>query len=246
MDYISDQAGIFGRYVREMENWSSHLENTKQYICNYISKNNFSTLSVLGSGWLLDLPVDFLSHNLKKVLLYDVFHPPQIRHKLKNNNRFELIAADITGNLIINVYKAVSLYKKSKRKINIEDLECTGFKPQEDTDGYISLNILDQLDSMIVDFLKKAQIYSEKELKKLRIRIQQSHLNGLPKNRSCLITDIEELRYRKKDVPVILNSLLYAQLPEGKNMQTWDWLFDTNGSYNEGYKTSFKVVAMEI
>ncbi|HJX70716.1 MAG TPA: hypothetical protein VJ346_02155 [Bacteroidales bacterium] len=246
MNYISDQAGIFNRYALELENWSSHLEKTKQYICDYVLKNNFNTVSVLGSGWLLDLPVDFLSYNLKKILLYDVFHPPQIRHKFKKNNRFELITADITGGLIAKAYQAAHLYKKSKRKTRITELEFTGFKPVEETDCYISLNILNQLDLLIIDFLKKTRIYTEKELKKLRTLIQESHLKELPKNKSCLITDIEELRYRKEDAPVISKNLLYAPLPEGKNIQTWDWLFDTKGTYNKGYKTAFKVIAMEI
>lgn len=229
-----------------MGNWNSHLDNTRQYICNYISKNNFNTLSVLGSGWLLDLPVDFLSHNLKKILLYDVYHPPQIIHKFRNNDRFELITADITGDLIVNAYNAVNLYKKSKVKTRITDLEFTGFEPVEETDCYISLNILNQLDNLIADYLKKSRIYTEKELNKLRTRIQQSHLKKLPKDKSCLITDVEELRYRKKDVPVTSKNLLYTKLPEGSNIQTWDWIFDTTGSYNKGCKTVLKVIAMEI
>lgn len=246
MDYISDQAGIFSRYTCEMENWNSHLENTQRYICNYVSKNSFNTMSVLGSGWLLDLPVDFLSHNLKKVILYDVYHPPQILHKLRHNDRFELVTADITGGLILNAYKAVSLFKKHKRKTEIADLKFTGFKPRMKTDCYISLNILNQLDILVIDFFRKTGMYNEKELKKLSTRIQQSHLITLPKDKSCLISDIEELRYMKKDVPATSKNLLFTQLPEGKNVQEWEWLFDTTGSYNKGCKTVFKVIALEI
>ncbi len=246
MDYISDQAGIFSRYTCEMENWNPHLEKTRQYICNYVSKNSFSTMSILGSGWLLDLPVDFLSHNLKKIILYDVFHPPQIMHKLKQYDHFELVTADITGGLIVNAYKAVSLFKKSKRKTKIADLKFTGFKPKIETDCYVSLNILNQLDILIIDYLRKTRMYNEKELKRLRTGIQQSHMLTLPKDKSCLISDIEELRYMKNDVPETSKNLLFTQLPEGKNIQEWEWLFDTTGSYNKGCKTVFKVIALEI
>ena len=92
----------------------------------------------------------------------------------------------------------------------------------------------------------KQNIYTSEELNALRKSIQQSHLNSLPKNRSCLVTDYEELIYRNEDVPEISKSLLYTELPTGKNVQTWQWLFDSTGSYNKGCKTVFKVIAMEI
>lgn len=246
MDYISDQSGIYSRYARETENWNAHLEKTKQFISNYILKNHCQTASVLGSGWLLDLPLEFLSLRLRKIMLYDVNHPPQIRKKLRNHQCFRLITADITGGLVAGAYNAVNLYRKRKKKTEITDLEFTGFKPSEDTDCYISLNIMNQLDILIIDYLKTQRIYSAEELHTLRTNIQQSHLNAMPKNRSCLITDYEELLYRKEDPSATTKKLLYTALPEGKNIQKWEWLFDTTGSYNRGCNTIFKVIAMEI
>ena len=246
MGYISDQSGIYDRYAREMENWNAHLERTKHFISDYILNNFFQTATIFGSGWLLDLPLEFLSVRLKKILLCDVYHPPQIRQKLKKYGCFELITADITGGHIAAAYEAASLYRKSKKKKGIRNIEIEGFTPTEETDCYISLNILNQLDILIVDFLRKQNIYTSEELNALRKSIQQSHLNSLPKNRSCLVTDYEELIYRNEDVPEISKSLLYTELPTGKNVQTWQWLFDSTGSYNKGCKTVFKVIAMEI
>jgi len=246
MGYISDQSGIYNRYAREMENWNAHLERTKQYISSYILKNQFQTATVLGSGWLLDLPLEILSLSLKKTLLCDVHHPPQIKQKLRKYDGFELITADITGGHIANAYEAVHRYRKSKKKTGISDPEPKGFMPAEETDCYISLNVLNQLDILIIDYLKAQNIYSTDELNALRKSIQQNHLNMLPKNRSCLITDFEETVFRKEDVPEYSKSLLYTELPGGKNIQTWEWLFDTTGSYHKGCKTVFKVVAMEV
>lgn len=246
MGYISDQSGIYDRYARETENWNAHLESTKHYISDFIQNNFFQTATIFGSGWLLDLPVEFLSVRLKKILLCDVYHPPQIRQKLKKYDCFEMITTDITGGHMAVAYEAASLYRKSKKKTEIGNIEINGFTPSEETDCYISLNILNQLDILIVDFLRKQNMYTTEELNALRKSIQQSHLNSLPKNRSCLITDYEELTYRSEDVPEILKSLLYTELPDGKNVRTWKWLFDSTGSYNKGRKTVFKVIAMEI
>ncbi len=246
MGYIFDQSGIYNRYAREMENWNAHLEKTKQYICNFIINNQFDTASILGSGWLLDIPLDFLSPRLEKIVLYDVNHPAQIKQKLKEYRCVKLVTADITGGLIQSVYGAVKLFRKNKKKTGITELKFTGFRPSEQTDCYISLNVLNQLDILIIDYLKKYRIYSPEELNVLRTAIQKSHLDTMPGNRSCLITDYEELMYRDEDPPVTLKKLLYTDLPEGKNIQRWEWLFDTTGSYNKGYNTLFKVIAMQI
>lgn len=246
MGYISDQSGIYDRYARETENWKAHLEKTKQYIRNFILKNQYKTVSVLGSGWLLDIPLDFLSSNLEKAVLYDVNHPVQIRQKLRKYHHFKLVTADITGGLINSAYDAVKIYRRGKTKTLIKDLRFSGFRPTDETDCYISLNILNQLDIVIIDYLNKYRIYSTEELNSLRTAIQQSHLDTMPENKSCLITDYEEVVSGNEGRPSGSKSLLYTVLPEGKNILRWEWPFDTTGSYNKGFNTVFKVIAMEI
>lgn len=246
MNYITDQAGIYERYYREADNWAVHLQNTRAYITGYLSKHDFRSVSILGSGWLLDLPSSLFTNKFDLIILYDVNHPAQVKQKLKGNRNCRLVSADVTGGMIESVYNAVLLYKKSKNKTGVEDLKFSGFKPVEATDCYVSLNILNQLDILVVDYLKPKRIYTEDELNKLRSIIQSRHLESLPKNRSCLITDTKEKIYRKAGLYDDSRSLLYTDLPEGSNIQKWEWIFDTSGSYNTGYQTAFEVIAMEL
>lgn len=246
MNYITDQTGIYTRYSREADNWAEHLKNTKAYISDYLSKHDFRSVSILGSGWLLDLPSSLFTGIFDRVILYDVNHPEQVKQKLKGNSNCRLVSADITGGLIESVYNAVLIYKKSKRKTEIADLKFAGFKPVEETDCYISLNMLNQLDILVADYLKPKKIYSADELKKIRSVIQGDHLRSLPKNKSCLITDIREMICRKAGLPETSRNLLFTDLPDGRNIQKWNWIFDTTGSYNTGCKTTFEVIAMEF
>ncbi|MFO7656813.1 MAG: hypothetical protein R6W78_07080 [Bacteroidales bacterium] len=246
MKIISDQAGIMNRYMREQENWKPHLENTKNYITSFIEKNDYRSVSILGSGWLLDLPVEYLKEHTDEVVLYDIFHPPQIKHKLRNDRKFKLVESDITGGVIHAAYQAYRNFKARKNDFNIHTLISSGFAPVKATDCFISLNILNQLDILIIDFLKQNKIGSPEEYSGLRANIQQSHIKSLPTGKSCLITDAEELVIEKEGKIKEIKSLIYTSLTDGLNIKKWQWEFDFSGTYNVGYNTMFNVIAMEI
>lgn len=75
MGFIQDQNGIIRRFKREKQNWDDHMTQSKSFILKSAKNkenlpDNLSakqadkagvTCAVLGSGWLLDLPLDELS-----------------------------------------------------------------------------------------------------------------------------------------------------------------------------------------
>ena len=109
----------------------------------------------------------------------------------------------------------------------------------------VSLNILNQLDILIIDYLKRFSIYSAEEIILLRKIIQQSHIDSLPHHDSCIITDYQELVYDDEKLDRI-NPLIHVDLPEGKRKSTWEWLFDSQKTYYHGKTTKFHVVAIEL
>lgn len=246
MNYISDQSGIMNRYLREQENWKAHLENTKNYIAGFISRKGFKTISFLGSGWLLDVPLDFLMEHAEKVFLYDIFHPVQVRHKLRNDSKFKFVETDITGGLILETYDFYRKFKKDRKIPEMNKMNFYEFSPQIQTDCYVSLNILNQLDILIVDFLKKKGIGDETDYAVLRSEIQKVHIASLPKGKSCLIADYEEVITDKDQNTPLKKNLVFTPLPDGQNIQEWRWDFDLSGTYNIGRTTAFNVIAMEI
>ena len=82
MEYLSDQKGIMNRYLAEADNWESHLKHTRDFIVKCLGEKHYGTMVVLGSGWLLDLPLDFITSRTREVYLLDIVHPPQILKKI--------------------------------------------------------------------------------------------------------------------------------------------------------------------
>jgi len=245
MGFLSDQEGIINRYIREEGAWDPHLIKTREFILDSIKGKMLRTIAILGSGWLLDIPLEELTEQCERVLLVDIFHPPQIVHKTKAYLNVELITQDITGGLVEEVYSLARNFKRFRKKKSIGEIITHGFKPEYEVDYYVSVNLLNQLEILIIDYMKKYRIYSDQELHGLRRRIQKCHVDSLPAGKTCLITDYEELIYKEnileKRIP-----LIHIKLPEGKRKRTWKWEFDSKMEYHKGRKTVFRVVAIEF
>ncbi|MDX9697808.1 MAG: hypothetical protein RBT49_18595, partial [Bacteroidales bacterium] len=69
MQYTSDQQGIIKRYLREKEGWDIHISKTKQAVLQSSNTKKKGKVLVLGSGWLLDCPINELSQNFDEVIL---------------------------------------------------------------------------------------------------------------------------------------------------------------------------------
>lgn len=245
MHYVSDQQGIFERYVKEADGWALHLENTKKAIINGAQNKAKKACAVLGSGWLLDIPIDYLAENFEKVYLFDVIHPTQIKHKMDKIKNIKLIEQDITGGAITEFFDSVQLFKSMKKRKELDEFTFNGFSYKEQFDYVVSVNILNQLDILIIDYIKGYNLYSEEELQILRESIQQKHLDSLPQGKSVLITDYEELIFDKNKQLENTKKLIHIDLPEEKVKSTWQWNFDQQ-NYYPGKNVVFNVKALEI
>lgn len=244
MGYFDDQEGIVRRFINEGSNWNEHLKNTKQFIEKSISKVNPGNVAVLGSGWMLDIPLEFLSENCSKVFLYDVRHPRQIVHRYRYFSNVSFVNQDITGGAIQEVYSIMDKRKPDFEKLN--QLKNTGFSSSEPIDYVVSVNVLNQLDILILEYLRKNSLPKDFSLIKMRTEIQEGHIRSLKAGKSCLITDYEELVYDASDKLLKTNSLLFAQIPDATGREEWIWKFDTQMTYYPTMKTFFKVLAIEI
>lgn len=243
MGLSDDQEGIMRRYINEGSNWQSHLNNTKEFINTCVEKEKPGNIGVLGSGWLLDVPVDRLLEYCDTIFLYDIRHPRQIVNKYKSNNKVRFIETDITGGAIEHVYYAI------KNGVIVQELlhiPNKGFVPSESLDYIISVNILNQLDILIVENLRKYKEIGRKQVDLFREIIQASHIKSLPTGKSCLITDYEEQLFDRTGTFVENRSLLYSKLPEGTETKEWIWNFDSHMTYYPNRTTKFKVIAKKL
>jgi len=225
--FKTDQQGIINRYIRESEEWQAHLIHTKEYIIKSAESKNKTNCIVIGSGWLLDVPIDELSMLFEKVTLIDIVHPRQIIHKIKKYKNVEAIEIDITG-LVEPVYYFIKKTKKLKLNDIKQIYSELWINKLKNADFVVSVNILNQLDILICDFIKKFNLYSNEEINQFRKIIQQNHVNILPETKSCLITDYEEININKKNNVVNNKSLIHIDLHINKKTKKWQWNFDTN------------------
>ena len=245
MKYISDQEGIINRYMREKDNWNDHLNHTRRFIEEAFTDREIRTIAVLGSGWLLDCPIEKLSQRFTKILLADICHPPQIRKRMEQFPNVSLQELDLSGGAVefawnINGHKEDYLTTYYLDFFSPETPELL-FEP----DAFVSLNLLNQLDILVVDHIKRrCNCFQKVEYDRFRKTIQDAHIEWITHKPGCLVTDVEETTISPGG-EASHTPLVHARLPEGRRNDQWKWEFDLSGTYTPNHKTTMNVKAIE-
>jgi hypothetical protein len=246
MNYFADQDGIIDRYLSEDGRWEPHLRNTKNFIKECLKEHLTKRVSILGSGWLLDLPVNFLKDNFEEVIFYDLRHPLEIKHKFRKQSNFRFVEMDLTGGIIEEVFTILN----SGRKFTIDEIEqqilITSAELPFQSDYTVSLNILNQLDILIIDYIRKKTNLPDHLANRLRANIQQKHLEFLHPGKSCLVTDFEEINLDSDNNIVQTNPLIFVPISDNLIQKKWVWEFDSKMNYHKLYKTVFNVMALKF
>jgi hypothetical protein len=246
MGLVKDQKGIINRYMRESKNWDSHLRHTRDFIIHSAREKNKKLAVILGSGWLLDVPLHELSEQFEKVELYDIRHPAQIKKKTEKLHNVELLEVDLTGGVIQQVYQVMKNIQKSNKRPLLSSIEVSPIRFQSPPDFIVSCNVLTQLGLLIKDYLINQHVTTSSEIVALEKRLQENHVQILKKGKSCIITETEEEIYDENDTLIGTNPLLQIRLPESKETKKWKWYFDTKMYYREDAKTYLNVTGMDI
>lgn len=236
--YKKDQQGIINRYYRETENWNYHIKKCKSFIKKQIADLSANRVAVFGSGWLLDVPIKFLTEKFDEVWLFDINHPTQVKQKYSIYKNIKWISTDLTNGMI-QVAEKVKTIEEFMYELN----KCELLKFNVNFDFVISINLLNQLDIILCDFLIQKFNLKENHINAIRQKIQQNHVNFLLKNkRGILITDSVELRLKKTDI-IDSKKLIYSDLSKLEQKDDWIWVFDTNRLYDAKFNVNFSVQA---
>jgi len=236
----SGQTGIYNRYLRENEGWNAHLTNSKQAITNAVNRFTPKSVCILGSGLLLDVPVDELLTRGIGLTLVDLAHPASIIKKYSLNPHIQFETHDLTGGLIhylqttklkdINFFTLINLVSRAKAYTT-------------DADLVVSLNVLSQLSDIPIEFLKQKKKLTDWQCVELASTIQQKHIESLPKGKSLLISDILEEFYDERGSLIATRPTVFIDLSNLTQVQEWQWDFDTAKTYNEDAITKLRVVS---
>ena len=246
MRYISDQEGLFERYLEELEGWQEHVRNSREFIMECVRKNGPQQVVIMGSGCLIDVPLKELAAECKQVYLTDIWHPRQVRAAAQDFPNCSLIYTDLTGGAVSSIYSLVKSYRKTGEKESLRSVEFGRPELPSGESYMVSLNIINQLDIILMNYIKRFIKYPDDEVNFFRKRIQENHLELLKPGNSCLICDREEIIRDQKNQVVSIKKPIYAKLPVAKNMKEWKWYFDRGGVFGQNYKTEFNIIAIEL
>jgi len=243
MAFLSGQSGIMRRMLREEGGWQSHLIKSSEYIQAAVKDKQPKSIRILGSGWLLDVPMQFLIERCERIILTDIIHPNQIINKYSKYKNVEFEALDITGGIVDLIY--------NQRKKDFEGNEfihkISTIKPSIfSEDMIISVNLLSQLSIILTDYLAKKVKLTDNQILEITEEIQKKHIEMLPVQKSVLIFDYEE-EYHDEDGKLIGSKpTVYTTIPEGIEKRGWNWRFDSKMMYKEDCKTTLSVIAIRL
>jgi hypothetical protein len=245
MGYYNYQSGLIYRHLNQEGGWDNHNDRCRSFILKALDYYKPEKVTVLGSGWLLELPLAEIIEKTGRVCLIDIIHPPEVISQVRDLKKVELVEQDATGGLIEEIWQKTGKYSIFNKLQSLGDIVIPEYKPDSDPGMIISLNILTQLESLLVDFLRKRSKIREEEFNSFRAEIQKKHIDFLKKYRSVLITDYAEVINSKSgDVTTI--TTLVTDIPPGKFSEEWTWNFDLKGSdfYNSRSLMKVKAVAL--
>ena len=245
MKYYSYQDGLIYHHVNQKGGWENHQEHCRNFIIKALEFYKPEKVTILGSGWLLDLPFAELVERTGKICLIDIIHPPDVINQAGKFDNVELIEQDVTGGLIEEIWQKKRKYSFLNKLRSLENIIVPEYTPDCDPGMVISLNILTQLESLLVDFLKKVSNIKEEEFNLFRTEIQKKHMDFLKKHKSVLITDITEI-LTDKSGNVTYIPTVFTELPCGQYREEWNWHFDLVRSDFYTKKSIFKVVGIII
>ena len=155
MGYYNYQQGLIYRHLNQEGGWDIHLERCRSFILKAIDYYKPRKVTVLGSGWLLELPLSEMSEMTDEICLVDIVHPPQVKQQIAGLKKVKISEQDITGGLIEEVWNKTRKRFFFNKLRSLDSIQIPEYQPEEDPGLVISLNILTQLESLLVDFLKQ-------------------------------------------------------------------------------------------
>jgi hypothetical protein len=245
LGYYNYHNALINRSLNQKGGWDSHCDRCRTFILKALEYYKPEKVTVLGSGWLLDLPLVEMTEKTDRVCLIDIIHPPEVISQTRTIRNIELIMEDVTGGLIEEVWQKAERYSFLNKLKSLEDIIIPEYYPTGDPGMVISLNILTQLEFLLVDFLKKRSVIREEEFNQFRSEIQKKHIDFLKKHRSLIISDYAEV-FTDKSGNITTIPTLMTDLPRGQFTDDWTWQFEQTNNYLYNSTSVMKVTALSI
>lgn len=216
--YLQGQLGIKVRYRQCRHEWNPHLELTKVAILTAVQEcSQRRKCVILGSGRLLDVPLQHLSRLFQQVVLVDTVHPLSAYVAAAWYRNVKLVCADVTGT-------AEELTRVARNPhLPLPRATPTLFHGDTEIDYVASVNLMSQLAYLPGLFLEK-QKRPETEVEAYSHAALAAHLEYLKQLPGVvsLITDFEKIVVNKQgQITERLDILHGVKLPCAGEEWTW-------------------------
>ena len=219
MGYAREMIAIEARHKRCHVAWAPHLEHCKKVIGDAAQDIPHGKAVVLGSGLLLDIPLQGLSETFSDGVLVDIFHMPAARKRIRDMANVCRETADITG-----LADATWTHVREARAGPLPPPRADA-GVFADADLVVSANVLTQLPLFPMEWVEeKGQGYGEDDIKAFARRIVDHHLEllaALP-GRVCLLTESQRVICDGDQVLQEIDPLFGATIPASGLKWTWD------------------------
>ena len=221
---LSESIAIAARHRRCREAWRPHLARTREALLASAQSAPGHRLGVVvGSGHLLDVPLDALAPRFERLWLIDLVHPWTSRIASCRHRNVRLITRDITG----------FLDQPGAPVPSVRYL-----LDQPDLDWVASVNLLSQLAAPA----RRAWQATGAGTPDPGLAIQHAHLawlRALPCP-ACLVTDLEQVTFDVNGQ--VLDRTHYEDLLAGwRCLDQWHWELAPPGELGQGRRSHHRV-----
>lgn len=215
LGYLRESVAIEARYARCRSHWDPHLDASKAVIRQAMTRcDRHRKAVVLGSGLLLDVPLEDLTSQFKSVVLVDVVHLRAAKRKVASHWNVTFMEADVAGVAEALHQDAHTLFTPNNRLL-VDDPEI---------DLVISANLASQLPTVPLAYVEKRIHIDTDTAQDFGRDIIAGHLNHLRAFDAvqCLITDRRRTMIDSSGETIEDMDALYGiELP--LTDATWDW-----------------------
>lgn len=220
--YLQRLIALEFRAKRCADSWASHQRRCRNFIVKaseLCEKQNLAV--VVGSGLLLEVPINTLSECFDRVILVDMFHMPQVRREAKRFFNVKLLTGDITG-----IFQAMKEHRPPGPNIPTPPPRLPNLK---NADLIVSCNCLNQLAGPFTDYFEKTRGFLDLDSDKVAYHVMENHAKALANEAggvAVLITDHERFAMQGDKVVSRSDLLKALRLPPSPMMghnEEWEW-----------------------
>jgi hypothetical protein len=220
MGYLDESLAMRRRARRNAVSWKPHLALTRQFVLSAAEQcRNREQAIILGSGLLLDVPLEELSGMFRTVVLMDVVCLPEVRKAVTRHPNAVFVEHDVTG-------VAAPLFREGRSSQRLPQVALPPARIAEDAGLVISLNILSQL--WVVP-----RLYAARRIRSLEgdrvddwcAEIVEAHYRWLRSCSAdvCLVADYEMIKRDRSGRSISRESTVYGlDLPQPDASWTWN------------------------